>query len=145
MLPTALQNHLINPAQAHAIDYKRPMLNMTSFWVVSLIYFAIWGFYMMLLNAGRCSAMRVRRSRESRATRRTGEKFENVSGAGVVIYALTLTAAAIYWVMSLDLTWYSSVYGLLFLVGQGYGVLALAVLTVIALSKDEPMQDDPAR
>jgi len=68
------------------------------------------------------------------------KRFENLSGFGVVVYAITLTAIAIYCVMSLDPTWYSSVYGLQFLVGQGYGVLALVVLTVIGLSKGEPIK-----
>jgi hypothetical protein len=49
-----------------------------------------------------------------------------------------MTAAVIYWVMSLDPTWYSSIYGLLFLVGQIYGVLALSIIVVISLSKAEP-------
>ena len=41
----ALKKGLINSIQAHAISYKKPMLNVTSFWVVSLICFAIWAFY----------------------------------------------------------------------------------------------------
>jgi hypothetical protein len=57
-----------------------------------------------------------------------------------VIYALTMTAAVIYWVMSMDPTWFSSVYGLLFLVGQGYSVLALGIIVSIALSKAEPFK-----
>jgi hypothetical protein len=57
-----------------------------------------------------------------------------------VVYSLTMTAAVIYWVMSLDVTWYSSVYGLLFLVGQGYQVLALAIITSLSLSKAEPFK-----
>jgi hypothetical protein len=32
-------------------------------------------------------------------------------------------------VMSLDPTWYSTVYGFQFLVAQAYGVLALSILT----------------
>jgi hypothetical protein len=55
-----------------------------------------------------------------------------------VVYALTMTAAAIYWVMSLDVTWFSSVYGLLFLVGQGFSVLALSIIVAISLSRFEP-------
>jgi hypothetical protein len=66
--------------------------------------------------------------------------MENISGPGIVIYAITMTAAAIYWVMSLDPTWYSSVYGLLFLVGQAYQVLALGIIVVISLSKGEPFK-----
>jgi hypothetical protein len=42
--------------------------------------------------------------------------------------------------MSLDPTWYSSVYGLLFLVGQGYSVLALGIIVTISLSAAEPFK-----
>ena len=68
------------------------------------------------------------------------KKFENISGFGIVVYSLTMTAMVIYWVMSMDVTWYSSIYGLLFLVGQGYQVLALALITTISLSKAEPFK-----
>jgi hypothetical protein len=46
----------------------------------------------------------------------------------------------IVFVKSLDVTWYSSVYGLQFLVAQGYGVLALGILSLILLSRYEPMK-----
>jgi hypothetical protein len=49
-----------------------------------------------------------------------------------------MTAAVIYWVMSLDPTWYSSVYGLLFLVGQAYLVLAFSIIIVVSLASGEP-------
>lgn len=67
-------------------------------------------------------------------------KFENLSGPGIFIYVVCLTSAALLWVMSLDVTWYSSIWGLKFLVGQGYAVLALAVFTVLQLSKAEPIK-----
>jgi hypothetical protein len=51
-----------------------------------------------------------------------------------------MTACVIYWVMSLDPTWYSSVYGLLFLVGQGYSVLALSIIVALSLSQAEPFK-----
>jgi hypothetical protein len=58
----------------------------------------------------------------------------------VLIYVAVMTAGAIEWVMSLDVTWYSSVWGLQFLVGQGFAVLALGILTAILLSRTEPMK-----
>jgi len=67
-------------------------------------------------------------------------RFENLSGPGIFIYVVCLTDAALLWIMSLDVTWYSSIWGLKFLVGQGYLVLAVGVLTVIKLSKVEPMK-----
>jgi hypothetical protein len=132
----ALKQGLINQAQAHAIAFKKPMLNVHAFWVASIVCFLIWGFYTLKLN--RWSLQRDA-DREPNV-RYWQTKFENISGFGIVVYALTLTAGAIYWVMSLDPTWYSSVYGLQFLVGQAYGVLALVILTVVSLSKAEPFR-----
>ena len=67
-------------------------------------------------------------------------KFENLSGPGIFIFAVLLTDAALLWVMSLDVTWYSSIWGLKFLVGQGYAVLALGILTVVQMSRVEPFK-----
>lgn len=132
----AFKNHLISAAQAHTIHFKHGMLNPATFWFVSLFCFASWALYTWLLN---------RWSLERDADREPNvpywqKKFENLSGFGVVLYSLTLTAAALFWVMSLDPTWYSTVYGLQFLVGQAYGVLALVILTLIGLSKAEPIK-----
>jgi|CZKF01.1.fsa_nt_gi hypothetical protein len=132
----ALKSGWINEVQAHAIEFKRPMLNAGAFVWVSLACFAIWGFYTWRLNA-----LGLQRDEETLAkTPEWIKRMENISGPGIVIYAITMSAAAIYWVMSLDPTWYSSVYGLLFLVGQAYQVLALAIIVVISLSKGEPFK-----
>jgi hypothetical protein len=118
----------------HAIAWKHPMLNPTMFVVVSIICFAIWALYTWRLNS-----MALERDRQGPETTPFWiKKFENISGPGIVVYSLTMTAAAIYWVMSMDVTWYSSVYGLLFLVGQGYQVLALSIIVAVSLSHGEP-------
>ena len=135
-----LKAGLISQAQLgaieHAVKWKAPMLNITSWWVVGFICFAIWFFYMFRLNA-----MSMRREKDTLAnTPYWIKKFENLSGFGIVVYSLTMTAMVIYWVMSLDVTWYSSIYGLLFLVGQGYQVLAVSIITAISLSKAEPFK-----
>ena len=132
----ALKSGLINEVQAHAIEFKRPMLNPTAFVVTGLVCFAIWGLYTWRLNS-----LGLQRDAASPDTTPVWiKRMENISGPGILIYALTMSAAAIYWVMSLDPTWYSSVYGLLFLVGQAYTVLALSIIVVISLSKGEPFK-----
>jgi hypothetical protein len=132
----ALKAGAITEIQQHCLDFKRPMLNSETFILVSLLCFAIWGFYTWRLNT-----LAVKRDADSPAsTPYWIKKFENISGPGIVIYSLTMTAAVIYWVMSMDPTWYSSVYGLLFLVGQGYSVLALSIIVAISLSKAEPFK-----
>jgi hypothetical protein len=132
----ALKSGWINEVQAHAIQFKRPMLNPGAFIGVSLLCFAIWGFYTWRLNA-----LGLKRDADAPDTTPYWiKKLENISGPGIVVYAITMSAAAIYWVMSLDPTWYSSVYGLMFLVGQGYAVLALSIIVVISLSRGEPFR-----
>jgi hypothetical protein len=132
----ALKDGVINEIQAHCLDFKRPMLNPVSFVWVSVLCFAIWWFYTWRLNS-------LGLQRDSDSPSRTPfwiKKLENISGPGIVVYAVTMSAGAIYWVMSMDPTWYSSVYGLLFLVGQGYQVLALSIMVSIGLSKAEPFK-----
>jgi len=132
----ALKSGWINEVQAHAIEFKRPMLNAGAFVWVSLLCFAIWGFYTWRLNS-----LGLKRDTETLAETPVWiKRLENISGPGIVVYAITMSAAVIYWVMSLDPTWYSSVYGLLFLVGQGYLVLAFSIIVVISLSKGEPFK-----
>jgi hypothetical protein len=133
---TALSKNLISEIQKHCMDFKRPMLNPGAFWYVSLFCFAVWGFYTWRLNSWGLK----RDSQGPETTPYWIKKLENVSGPGIVVYSLTMTAGAIYWVMSMDPTWYSSVYGLLFLVGQGYATLAFSIIVAISLSKAEPFK-----
>ncbi len=132
----AVKSGWISTAQAHAIEFKRPMLNAMAFVVVSIICFAVWGFYAWRLNS-----LGLQRDGDSlAATPGWIKRLESISGPGIAVYAITMTAAVIYWMMSLDAAWYSSVYGLLFLVGQGYQVLAFAIIVVIALAQGEPFK-----
>lgn len=132
----ALHAGLITELQAHSIAFKRPMLNIGAFWWVSLLCFAIWGFYALRLNA-----LSLKRDEQGPETTPYWiKKFENISGPGLVIYAFTMTATSIYWVMSMDVTWFSTVYGLLFLVEQGFMVLAFSIMVSISLAKEEPFK-----
>ncbi len=132
----ALKSGILTEMQAHCINFKRPMLNPIAFTWVSLLCFAIWGFYAWRLNS-------LALKRDADLPENTPvwiKKFENFCGPGIVIYSVTMTAGAIYWVMSMDPTWFSTVYGLLFLVGQGYAVLAFSIVVAVSLSKAEPFK-----
>ena len=132
----ALKSGFINEVQAHCIVFKRAMLNPDMFTLVGVFCFTVWAFYSWRLNR-----LGLERDKDSLAnTPMWIKKMENTAGPGILVYSLTMTAAVIYWVMSLDPTWYSSVYGLLFLVGQGYSVLALSIIVSLSLSKAEPFK-----
>src|SRR5277367_7121348 len=136
----ALQNHAVSLEQAMTLNDKRAMLNPTAVIVQTVVIFAILWLFQYLLNKWSLQ----RDADPERGTEPSYDrwriKFENLSGPGILIYVILLTAGAIDWINSLDITWYSSIWGLQFLVGQGYGVLALGILTVILLSRYEPMK-----
>ncbi|MGH9600551.1 MAG: hypothetical protein ACRD27_11855 [Terracidiphilus sp.] len=132
----ALKSGAITAAEAHCIIFKRPMLNPVSFVWVSLLCFAIWWFYTWRL----CSWGARRDAEGPETTPYWIKKLDNFSGPGIILYSITMTAAAIYWVMSMDVTWFSTVYGFLFLVEQAFQVLAFSIIVTIALSKGEPFK-----
>jgi hypothetical protein len=136
----ALANGTITEAQAHAIEWKRPMLNIHGFWIRAAIYFLIWGFYAWKLNSWSMQREADPNANTEARTTFWRTKFENLSGLGIIVYAFTLTGGAIDWVMSMDVTWYSSIWGLLYLVGQGFSVLAFSIMMVLILSKWQPYE-----
>jgi hypothetical protein len=136
----ALANHWVTLEQAMTLNAKRSMLNPTAAIIQAVLVFAILLAFQYFLNKWSLQ----RNADPARGTEPSFDrwriKFENLSGIGILIYAILLTDGAIVWIKSLDVTWYSSIYGLQFLVGQGYAVLALGILTVILLSRYEPMK-----
>jgi len=134
-----LKAKLLTEAQAHALNFKRPMLSPVSVSVQVLVVFGILILFATLLNKWSLQRDADPEKGSQGSYDRWRIKFENLSGIGVLIYVILLTVIAIDFIMALDVTWYSSVWGLLFLVGQGYVVLAFSVHTVIRLSKYEPM------
>jgi hypothetical protein len=132
----ALSQGLIDKGQAHALNWKHPMLSPVSVWAQIIVCFALWLGYTFVLNR-----QSLQRDADPNPNVPFWQKrFENISGFGIVVYAITLTVLVIDLVMSTNITWFSTMYGLNYLVAQGYAVLALSVITVVSLSKAEPMK-----
>jgi len=136
----ALANHEIDLEHALILNAKRAMLSPLHTGIITIIIFAVLFIFMYFLN--KWSLQRdADPAKDTQASYdRWRTKFENLSGPGILIYVILMTAGAICWIKSLDVTWYSSIWGLQFLVAEGYGVFALGILTVIKLSKFEPMK-----
>ena len=119
---------------------KHAMFNPTSAVIQTVVIFSIMGLFTYLLNKWSLDRDADPQAGTLASYDRWRVRFENLSGPGIFIFVVLLTNAALLWVMSLDISWYSSIWGLKFLVGQGYAVLALGILSVIKLSKVEPMK-----
>ena len=64
---------------------------------------------------------------------RLARRLRSLSGGGLVLMGLTITFAAVDWAMSLDPHWFSTIYGMLFMVGQALSALALVHRAACAL------------
>ncbi len=106
---------------------KRAYLNVPFFVLRAAVYFAVWLTLAFVLR------------RWSRAQDRTGDPryadlMQKLSGGGIVLLGFTVTFASFDWVMSLDPKWFSTIFGLLFLGGQGLGAMAFAIAVAYLLS-----------
>jgi hypothetical protein len=105
---------------------KAIYLNADSFLIRAAVYFMVWTFWSLVLNG--CSATA---DAERQAHRR---RFLAVfSGWGLALWGLSVTFASIDWAMSLEPHWSSSMYGVLFIGGQGVSAMSLAVVVAVWL------------
>lgn len=113
-----------------ALKFKQPYLNLPFFLVRNVIYFAVWWALVRRLN------------RWSDQQDRTGDpvlavRLESMSGPGLVLYGLTVTFFSIDWIMSLEPHWFSTIFGMIFMVLQVLGALAWMILVAGLLSRRE--------
>jgi hypothetical protein len=114
-----------------ALARKAGYLNLTGFHLRAIVYFSLWVVVIWMLNR---SSPNDERSPDSPRSRR----LQRDSGLGFVIYGVTCTLAAVDWVMSLEPEWYSTMYGLIQMAGQGVSGLSFALIVVIAWRTFEP-------
>ena len=116
------------------------MLSPGSAVVEDLIVFGFMGLVITMLNKWSLSREADPAAGTMRSYDRWRILFETLSGPAILLYVVVMTDFVIVFLKSLDVTWYSSIYGLQFLVAQGYAVLALGMLTLLLLSRYEPMR-----
>ena len=107
-------------------------LNWSGFFWRAVLYFAIWNLLSYLLT-------RWSKEQDTPPMRDNSKRFKVVSGPGIILYAFTISFAAIDWVMSLDPSWISTIYGLLFVAGELISALCFAVVIERILYKYKPM------
>jgi hypothetical protein len=107
-----------------ALYFERPF-----FTARALLYFTAWIWLALAITKRDASA--------SSKPRRTA----GFAGFGLIVYFFTMTFAAMDWGMSLRGSWSSSVYGLLFIVGQALSALPLAILARFLLGRRRSSQE----
>jgi hypothetical protein len=110
-----------DPALAHKASY----LNVQAFEIRAAVYFVVW------LVLGKLLSGWSRQVAEGRAPERLLTLF---AGPGLIVWALTNTFAAIDWQMSLEPHWYSTIFPVVYAMGQILAAFALAALMLTSLA-----------
>jgi hypothetical protein len=123
------------PGQSDPIILAKHLYLNSGFFIArTIFYFACWFMLVYLLN-------KWSREEDAGGNASLWARMEGLSGGGLVLYGLTVTFASIDWVMSLEPRWYSTIYGLLFMVGQALAALAFSITVLIWLSGREPLSE----
>jgi hypothetical protein len=124
-----------------------PILQQKQWWLTThgfifraVIYFAILLFLVTMLN-------KWSRAQDASGDLKYKSKMTALSAPGVILWAFIVTGAAVDWVMSLEPHWFSTIYGLLWIVIDVLAAMSFSVFTLRMLSDREPIKDvvDPLR
>jgi len=118
----------------HLQDITKTYLTVNGFIVRAAIYFAIWwalSFFLTTWSA----------EQDHPPMRDNSARFKALSGPGLILYGFTITFAVIDWIMSIDPSWISTIFGLSFLIGQVLAALCFAVVVERILFRYKPMSE----
>ena len=114
------------------LQQKAAYLNIPFFIARAVAYFAVWIVLGRLLVTW---SLQQDRSADDTLTLR----LQRLSGPGLVLYGLTVSFAVIDWIMSLEPKWYSTIFGMIFMVSFGLAAMALAILATRFLESEKPL------
>ena len=118
----------------HLREITKTYLSVNGFVIRAIVYFAIWNLLSFLLTKWSAEQDRP-------PLRDNSSRFKALSGPGLILYGATITFAAIDWVMSIDPSWISTMFGLSFLIGQVLSALCFAVVVERILYRYRPMSE----
>jgi hypothetical protein len=119
-------------ARDEALQHKHLYLNTPFFLVRAAIYFLVWNALSYYLNT-----WSLEQDRTGNPT--LARRMQNLSGGGLLAYGLTITFASFDWMMSLEPHWFSTIYGVLIIGGQGLSALAFLIAVLVWLSRRPPL------
>ncbi len=121
-------------AQDALLQHKSLYLNVPFFLIRLALYFVVWIGGSFLLN-------RWSREQDRSANPELVRRLQFFSAIGLVLYGLTATFASIDWMMSLEPHWFSTIYGIMFVVGQILLAFAFIIVTLSLLADRKPLSD----
>jgi hypothetical protein len=118
----------------HLVQITQTYLTVNGFIIRAIFYFAVWNVLSFLLSKW------SKETDRPNAPDNTG-RFKAVSGPGLILYGFTISFAAIDWIMSLDPSWISTIFGLIILIGEVLSAMCFAAVVERILFNYKPMSE----
>jgi hypothetical protein len=122
--------------ESSVLQQKQAYLNMPFFYARMVFYFAVWLLLAYLLNKW---SRQQDQADDPAMPSLILRKLQILSGPGLLLYGLTVTFAGVDLVMSLEPEWFSTIFGMLIMAGQGLAALSVMIVLLVALSRQPPM------
>lgn len=116
----------------HAVELKHAYLNVPFFLGRAAFYYAVWFLLAYFLN-------RVSLETDAGMDLRRARKMRSLSGGGLLLMGLTITFMSMDWAMSLDPRWFSTIYGMLFMIGTALSALSLCIVVITRIMGTGPL------
>ncbi len=116
----------------HLLHHKAAYLNAPFFVARTVFAVALFSFF-----AFRLSGWSARQDRDGDAGKAVS--MRRFSAVGLLVYVIVSSFLGFDWLMSLDAHYFSSLYGAIFLVGEGLSGLTFLILITRFLAQREPM------
>jgi hypothetical protein len=110
-------------AKSAVLRGKSAYLSEGFFLIRALFYFVCWSVLAVYFSR---ESQRQDQSGDERITRR----LQAVAAPGIIVFSMTISFAAIDWMMSLEPEWYSTIYGVYYFAGSLLSALAFLVLAI---------------
>jgi hypothetical protein len=114
------------------LQHRSPYLNLTFVLIRAAVYFLAWSGGAYLLYR---MSIEQDRTGDADLPRLLGRRGRLV----LFFYVLGVSFAAFDWVMALDPHWFSTIYGVIFLIGNGLTAIAFAIIVLRLLSERPPV------
>jgi hypothetical protein len=118
----------------HLEQITQTYLTVNGFVIRAIFYFAVWNVLSFLLS-------KWSKETDSPSAPDNSGRFKAVSGPGLILYGFTISFAAIDWIMSLDPSWISTIFGLIILIGEVLSAMCFAVVVERILFNYKPMSE----
>ena len=118
----------------HLVQITQTYLTVNGFIIRAIFYFAVWNVLSFLLSKWSMQT-------DSPNAPDNSGRFKAVSGPGLILYGFTISFASIDWIMSLDPSWISTIFGLIILIGEVLSAMCFAVVVERILFDYKPMSE----